>query len=203
MQKAMFLVESYKKGILEEIDAGYILTVNVPNFDDSQRSLDPYRIEMISYSGVKEVVSQGDGITFRSAGRKLMCMIEPSIYPNRHIEPSFRSRSTTEHMPYRSSECDIYRTRDDKYRILLPREPIEYLDSFTVEFPRKGDVCVLYFIFSDDIEGTVLPYIEQSLERILRSVTSLHSSEVKRIASRFMANMKRFHVSVTGFNPLR
>jgi hypothetical protein len=201
MQKAMFLVESYKKGILEEIDAGYILTVNVPDFTDSQRNLDPYRIEMISYRGVKAIVPLADGLMFRSAGRKIMCMIEPTTYANRHIEPAFRSRSTTEHMPYRASECDIYRTRDDKYRVLLPQEPVEYLDSFTVEFPRKGDICVLYFIFSDDIEGVVVPYIGESVERVLRSLTNLHSSEVKRMSSRFMDNVKRFHLSVAGTNP--
>jgi hypothetical protein len=104
-------------------------------------------------------------------------------------------------MPYRASECDIYRTRDDKYRVLLPQEPVEYLDSFTVEFPRKGDICVLYFIFSDDIEGVVVPYIGESVERVLRSLTNLHSSEVKRMSSRFMDNVKRFHLSVAGTNP--
>lgn len=196
MQKAMFLAESFRKGIIQEIDAGYILTVNVPDFNDNERILDPLRVEMISYSGVRSVQPVENGLMFRSAGRKIVCMIEPVAYTNRHVEPAFRATDSTEQMPYRFSECEIYRTRNDKYRVLLPREPIEYLDSFTVEFPRHGDVSVLYFVFDDDVDNVVIPYIQKSLERILRNIAKLPAPEISRIGTAFMDNVRRDRLSV-------
>ena len=147
MQKAMFLMESYKKGILAELDAGYIFTLNVPDVNNIQRKLDPYRMEMVSYSGVKSIHPVNGGLKFISSGRKILCLIEPSNYPRNYIEPSFRSNKTTENIPFRFKECDIYFTNDNRHRVLLPSKPIECYDSFTVEFPNKGDICILYFIF--------------------------------------------------------
>ena len=194
MQRAMFLLESYKKGILAELDSGYIFTLNVPDMNDIQRKFDPYRLEMISYSGVKAINQLENGLEFTSAGRKILCLVEPTNYPKSYIEPSMRSNRTTEHIPFRFKECDIYSTHDRKYRVLLPTVPIECYDAFTVEFPSKGDICVLYFIFNENISEVVLPYIRQNIEMILKSVVNLQSTEAKKISTNFIENVKRFHV---------
>jgi hypothetical protein len=194
MQKAMFLLESYKKGILSEVDAGYILTVNCPDVEDIQRKLDPYRMEMISYSGVKSINPIEGGVKFTSSGRKILCLIEPTNYPKNYIEPSFRSSKTTEHIPFRFKECDIYFTNNEKHRVILPGKPIECYDSFTVEFPSKGDICVLYFIFDENINDVVLPYIGANVELILRNVVNLRTVEAHRISRDFLNNVKRFQV---------
>ena len=195
MQKAMFLVESFKKGILAELDAGYILTVNVPDVDDIQLKLNPYRLEMVSYSGVKAIRPREDGLEFVSSGRKIMCLIEPANYPQGHVEPSFRSNRTTEHIPFRLKECDVYFTNDNRYRVVMPQKPVECYDSFTVEFPRKGDMSVLYFLFDEDINDVVLPYIGQNVELILKNVAGLQTVSAKRISRDYLVNVKRFQVT--------
>lgn len=187
-------MESYTRGILPEIDAGYILTLNVPDMNNIQRKLDPYRIEMVSYSGVKSIHELDDGLKFNSSGRKLVCLIEPVNYPNKHQEPAFRSMRTTEHIPFRLSECDVFLTSDNKFRVLLPTKPIECLDSFTIEYPKKGDVSVIYYIFHEDIDGVILPYISSNLEMILKRVVNLQLLEAKRIARGFINNVRKFPV---------
>ena len=190
----MFLLESYKKGILAELDAGYILTLKVPDLSNIDRKLDPYRIEMISYSGVKSIREIENGLEFQSAGTKIMCLIEPANYPKNYVEPSMRSETATEHIPFRFRECEIYFTNDSKYRILMPKSPVECIDSFTVEFPSKGDICVLYFIFNENIDGVVLPYIGENLEMVLKSIAGLQNKEAKKISKNFILNVKRYQM---------
>jgi hypothetical protein len=196
MQKAMFLLESYKKGILSELDAGYILTVNVPNVDDVQRKLDPYRIEMVSYNGMKSIHPIEGGLKFISTGRKFLCLIEPVNYPGYFVEPAMRSKRSTENIPFRFKECNIYLTFDNKFRILMPDKPVMCYDSFTIEFPSVGDICVLYFIFNDNIDDVVLPYIGNNFEMILKSVVNLKSYIAHQISKDFMQTVKQFHGSV-------
>lgn len=202
MQKAMFLLESYQKGILPEIDAGYIFTVNAPDRDDNERTLDPFRLEMISYSGVRAIRQTEEGIEFLSAGRKILAMIEPTHYPHSHVEPAFRSMRSTEHMPFRFRECETWMTADDKYRVLLPTNPLQYHDSFTVEFPRKGDVSILYFAFDENVREVVLPYIRENIQRILRRVVGLPTTESQRISRAFVSNVSRFQLPLHGYNHL-
>ena len=190
----MFLMESYNRGILPEIDAGFILTLNVPDMINIQRKLDPYRIEMVSYSGVKSIHELDDGLKFNSSGRKIVSLIEPVNYPNKHQEPAFRSTRTTEHIPFRIAECYSFLTSDNKIRVLLPTKPIECLYSFTIKYPKKGDVSVIYFIFHDDIDGVILPYISSNLEMILKRVVNVQSLEAKRIARGFINNVRKFPV---------
>lgn len=192
MQKAMFLIESYRKGILEELNAGYILTVNVPDINDIQRKLNPFRIEMISYNGVKSIQQIDNRLQFMSSGKKIFCLIEPARYPKKYVEPAMRNIETTEQIPFRFKECEMYFTFDNKYRILLPQNPIICYDSFTVEFPPKGDICVIYFIYNDNINDIVLPSIKQNVEMIFKKIVGLPGLEAKKIAGKFIENVKIF-----------
>ena len=194
MQKAMFLMEAYRKGILAELDAGYILTVNVPDLDDIRRKLDPYRFEMVAYRGVKAIRPIKGGLEFVSAGRKMLCLVEPDNYPRKHVEPAFRSDRTTEHIPFRFKECDVYSTKDDRFRVVMPTKPVECYDSFTVEFPKKGDLCVLYFIFDENINDVVLPYIETNLELILKNLVGLQSDQAHRLSKDYLRHITQFQL---------
>lgn len=194
MQKAMFLMESYKKGILAELDAGYILTVNVPDMNDIQLKLNPYRFEMVSYNGVKEIRPIEGGLKFLSSGRKILCLVEPANYPRNHVEPAFRSNRTTEYIPFRFKECDIYNTKDNRYRVLLPTKPVECYDSFTVEFPKKGDMCILYFIFDENVKDVVLPYVGTNLELILKNLLDLQIDQARRISKDYIVNVGQFQL---------
>jgi hypothetical protein len=190
----MFLIEAYRKGILAELDAGYILTVNVPDLEDIQCKLNPYRFEMVAYGGVKAIRPIEGGLEFLSSGRKILCLVEPANYPMKHVEPAFRSVQTTEHIPFRFTECDTYYTKDNRYRVLLPTKPIECYDSFTVEFPKKGDMCILYFIFDENVNEVVLPHIGMNLELILKNLVNIQGDQARRVSKDYLLNIRRFQL---------
>lgn len=193
-QKAMFFEEAYNKGLLTKVNQGYILSVISPDLTNPNTIHNPFLIEIISYSGVKSVHSIPGGVKFLAAGKKMYCMIEPSSYSFNYVEPSLRSNNTTEFMPFRFDDCEIFLTRDGKFKILIPKSSKESFDSFTVDFPEKGDISILYFIFDKDINGVVLPFIEENYTKILKEVLTLQSTDAKKVAKKFMEVVLEFDV---------
>ena len=108
MQKAMFFEEAYNKGILAKLQSGYILSLISPNMDNIERMNDPFQIEMISYTGVKSISPVGNGVKFQAQGNKMFCMLEPSTYTEKHIEPTNRSMNGTGNMPFRFKDCEQF-----------------------------------------------------------------------------------------------
>jgi hypothetical protein len=185
MQKAMFFEEAYKKGVLGEITAGFILTISSPNMSDINRKNDPFLIEMISYSGVKAVIPVEGGVKFQAQGKKFYCMLEPSIFTEKHVEPTYRSNNTTGYMPFRFTDCETFLTKDSKFAILIPNFPQDCYDSFTVSFPAKGDLSILYFIFDKDVDGVVLPFFQENFSTILKKSLDFRDVDCKHIAKKF------------------
>ena len=194
MQKAVYFEEAYNKGMLPKIDSGYILSVLTPDLSNVQKTQNPIHIEIISYSGVKSVQQMGNGAKFLAAGKKMFCLIEPAGYSKSHIEPALRSTSTTEHIPFRFSECEKLLTSDNKFRVLLPRESRDCYDSFTVDFPDKGDICILYMIFDEDINGKVLPFIQENFSLVLKNMINLQKRDADKIAKHFIQIVQKFDV---------
>ncbi len=192
MQKAMFFEDAFKKGILGKVSDGYIMSVSIPDFENLERQNDPIAIEMISYSGVKSIIDVGSGVKFQAQGKKMFCLLEPVSYTESHVDPVNRSASTTGHLPFRFSECDSFLTKDNKVRVLLPRKAHDCFDSFTVSFPHKGDLCILYFIFDKNIDGVVLPFIQENLQQIIQKTVSLRGGDSKTISDKFINIVKQF-----------
>ncbi|MCG8569663.1 MAG: hypothetical protein MJB14_05955 [Spirochaetes bacterium] len=193
MQKAMFFEEAFKKGILSKVDGGYIFSLTTPEAD-MDHQLDPFLIEMISYSGVKSIVDMGNAVKFQAQGMKMYCMLEPAAYTEKHIEPTYRSQNSTGHMPFRFNDCKTFLTKDNKLNILVPQKPYNCYDSFTVSFPGKGDLCILYFLFDKDLQGKVLPYIEENIQVVIGKTLGLRKIDVKKIAAEFMTIVKKFDI---------
>jgi hypothetical protein len=196
MQKAIFLEEAYNKGLLTTITEGFIFTLNTPEMDNPERSNDPFLIQMIAYSGLKSVEDLGNGVKFQAQGQNMFCMLEPSNYPQKHVEPTSRSQNSTEFMPYRFSECDIFPTKDMKYRVLMAKESHTLFDSFVVEFPSKGDLCVLYYIFDKkNIDTVVMPFIQENISYILRKQLRFRDIDSKNISKKFIEIVKKFNIN--------
>jgi glycosyltransferase involved in cell wall biosynthesis len=104
----MYFEEAYKKGILADITSGFILSVKTPDMDERDSMNDPILVEIISYSGVKAVIPTGAGLKYQAQGNKMYCMIEPTSYTEKHIEPAFRKQNKTGFMPFRFADCDIF-----------------------------------------------------------------------------------------------
>lgn len=194
MQKAMFFKEAFRKGILNKIDKGYILSLSTPDLDDMDKQHDPFLIEFISYSGVKSILDIGKGVKFQAQGRKMYCMLEPATFTEKHIEPTYRSTNSTGYMPFRFNDCEQFLTKDDKFNVLLPQTPFNCYDSFTISFPDKGDLCILYFIFNKDINGVVLPFIQENFQNVLKKTLGLRDIDNKTISKKFIEIVKKYDV---------
>jgi hypothetical protein len=194
MQKAMFFEDAFKQGVLAKITSGYILSLTSPDLDDIDKKNDPFLFEMISYSGVKAVTPVESGVKFQAQGRKMFCMIEPTTYNEKYVEPTYRSTNGTGFMPFRFAECDSFLTKDSKYTVRIPCVPHNCFDSFTVSFPAKGDLCILYFIFDQDIKGKVLPFIEENFMTILKKSVNLRDIDSNNVAKKFAEVIKKLDI---------
>lgn len=194
MQKAIFFEEALKKGLLNSIEAGYIMSVVCPDIANVSKKLEPYRFEMISYAGLKSVISFEEGVKFQAQGRKMYCMIEPYAYTMSHVEPTYRPQSSTGHMPFRFNNCKTFLTRNNKFRILIPDVLQDCYDSFTVSLPHKGDLCILYYIFDKDIDGVVLPFIGENMETTLKSTLRIPADDARKIARIYIETISKYDV---------
>ena len=186
MQKAIFFEEAYHQGVLAKLTEGFILSVTSPDSSNLDRNQDPFLVELVSYSGVKSVTPVEGGVKFSAQGKKFYCMLQPAGYTGKAIEPSLRPQGSTAFMPFRLSECEKeFYTKDTKYIILIPKKPHDCYDSFTISFPSKGDLCVLYYIFSKNIKGDVIPFIKENFGKILRSTLSLRTVDSSNISKKF------------------
>jgi hypothetical protein len=196
MRKAMFFEEAYNEGILAKVSEGFIFSIISPDFDNIEKKLDPFLLQIVSYNGLKSIEPYGNGVKFQAQGKNMYCMLEPANYPNKHVEPATRANTNgSNYMPYRFNECDIFFTKDIKFRVLIPQKSHDNFDSFTIDFPEKGDLCVLYYIFDKEhIDSVVLPYMQENISYILKSHLPIREMDTKIIAKKFMEVVKKFDV---------
>ncbi|GHT67221.1 hypothetical protein FACS1894110_12310 [Spirochaetia bacterium] len=119
------------------------------------------RYEIISYSGVKAIYPEGDGLTFQSQGKKMHILVEPASYPHKGIEPYLRSGD--EQIPLRFKELEIFTSRN-QIKTLIAKQPIESLSSFTVTKPRGFNISFVFFN-NPDIYATMALFFEKSFNQ--------------------------------------
>jgi len=138
--------------------------------------------EVVSYSGVKSIYLEGEGLTFQSAGKKLHALVEPSSYPSKAIEPYLRDK--IEQIPLRFKELSVHITRN-QIKIYMAKEPIESLSSFTVLRPT-GENIAFVFYKTDDLYENLIKFFENSLNRDGR----LPQNDAKKVAKTFIEVIK-------------
>jgi len=136
------------------------------------------RYEVVSYSGVKSIYLEGEGLTFQSSGKKLHALVEPSSYPSKAIEPYLRDKS--EQIPLRFKELNVHTTKN-QIKIYMAKEPIESLSSFTVLRP-SGENIAFVFYKTDDLYENMIKFFENSLNRDSR----LPQNDAKKVANLFI-----------------
>jgi hypothetical protein len=119
------------------------------------------RYEIISYSGVKAIYPEGDGLTFQSQGRKLHILVEPASYPHKGTEPYLRPGD--EQIPLRFNEVEVFTSRN-QIKTLIAREPIESLTSFTVMKSRGFNISFVFFN-NPDLYATLALFFEKSFNQ--------------------------------------
>ena len=152
--KAMDLFEAYGQDKLPK-DQAYI----VSSFINSSNGYAIY--EVISYSGVKAIYPEGEGLTFQSSGKKMHIMIEPPSYPKKAEEPYLRDKS--DQIPLRFKELDVI-TAKNQTKIFLAKKPIESLSSFTVAKPQGMNISFLFYELPD-LYDTLNKFFEQTFNK--------------------------------------
>jgi hypothetical protein len=152
--KAMDLFEAYSQDQLPK-DQAYI----VSSFINSGNGYTIY--EVISYSAIKAIYPDGDGLTFQSSGRKMHILVEPPSYPHKAIEPYLRDKS--DQIPLRFNELELH-TAKNQTKIYIAKKPIESLSSFTVAKPVGFNVSFLFYELPDIYE-TLEKFFEQTFKK--------------------------------------
>ena len=145
------LFDAYSSDRLPK-EQGYI----VSSFINANTGYSIY--EVISYSGVKSIYPEGEGLTFQSSGRKLYILIEPASYPYKSTEPYLRQ--TGELIPLRFSEVDKLRTKT-QCTLYWAKKPVESLSSFTVTRPKGFNISFVFYD-KDDLYSSLAKFFEHS-----------------------------------------
>ena len=152
--KAMDLFEAFNQEKLPK-DQAYV----VSSFINEKTGYAIY--EVISYSGVKAIYPEGDGLTFQSSGKKMHILLEPPSYPKKAIEPYLRDKG--DHIPLRFKELELI-TAKNQTKIYLAKKPIESLSSFTVAKPVGLNISFLFYNLPDLYE-TLAKFFEQTFNK--------------------------------------
>jgi len=152
--KAMDLFEAFTQDKLPK-DQAYI----VSSFVNAKNGYTIY--EVISYSGVKAIYPDGDGLTFQSSGKKMHILIEPASYPSKAIEPYLRDK--TELIPLRFKELNVH-TAKNQIKIYMAKKPIDSLSSFTVAKPVGFNISFLFYN-QPELYVTLEKFFEQSFNK--------------------------------------
>ncbi|MDR2434255.1 MAG: hypothetical protein LBD47_06780 [Treponema sp.] len=150
----MDLFDAYAEEKLPR-DHGYIIS----SFFSSNSTYSIY--EIVSYSGVKEILLTETGLEFRTAGKKLHILVEPASYASKHVEPV--SRKDDERIPKRYSELEKITDRKQN-SIYVAKEPNETYGSFVVLKPSGDNFArVLYNL--PDVYETLHGLFEKSFNQ--------------------------------------
>ena len=174
--KAMDLFEAYQQDKLPR-DQAYI----VSSFVNANTGYTIY--EVISYSAVKAIYPDGDGLTFQSSGKKMHVLIEPASYPQKAIEPYLRDK--VEQIPLRFKELDVHTTKN-QIKVYMAKKPIESLSSFNLAKPTGFNICFVFYELPD-LYTTLDKFFEQSFNKD----AAVPQSDAKKIAGDLVAVMEK------------
>jgi len=153
-EKAMDLFEAYNQDKLPK-DHAYI----VSSFINGKTGYSIY--EVISYSGVKDIYPDGDGLTFQSQGKKMHMLIEPPTYPKKATEPYLRDKE--DRIPLRFMDLELI-TAKNQSKIFIGKKPKESLTSFTVARPEGLNISFLFFD-APDLYDTLAMFFEKTFNK--------------------------------------
>ncbi|MDR0584345.1 MAG: hypothetical protein LBG57_08380 [Treponema sp.] len=150
----MDLFDAYAQDKLPR-EQGYIIS----SFFSANSAYSIY--EIVSYSGVKEILLTETGLEFRTAGKKLSILVEPPSYPGKYVEPT--NRKDEERIPKRFNELEKITDRKQN-SIYVAKEPVETYGSFTVLKPT-GDNFARVLYSTPDVYETLQGLFEKSFNQ--------------------------------------
>lgn len=174
--KAMDLFDAYAKNALPK-DHGYIVSsFFAPNTAYS-------RYEIVSYSNVKSIYPNEEGLTFQTDGKKLYVLVEPSNYPNKGMEPFVRS--SIEKIPLRFSELELF-TCKNQTRIYWGKSAVVSYGAFTIMRPAGINFAFCFYYLPDMYQSMQLFF-----EKTFNKETGVPLADAKKVASSVAETIKR------------
>jgi hypothetical protein len=150
----MDLFEAYVQNKLPK-DEGYIIS----SFFSENTAYSRY--EIVSYSGVKTIYLNDNGLTFQTNGNKLHVLVEPASYPNKAVEPYVRIER--EQIPLRFSELEILTTKNQS-KIMIAKQPMMSFSSFTILKPTGVNFALVFYRLPD-LYDTLALFFEKTLNK--------------------------------------
>jgi len=178
--KALDLFEAYNKDQLPK-DQAYI----VSSFVNTGNGCTIY--EVISYSAVKAIYPDGEGLTFQSSGKKMHILIEPPSYAHKAIEPYLREKSDM--IPLRFNELELHTARNQA-KIFIAKKPIESLSSFTVARPKGLNISFVFYN-NEDLHETLEKFFEKTFNKD-SGVPQLDAAKASKLALGVIQNHMSF-----------
>jgi hypothetical protein len=173
--KAMDLFEAYSKSALPK-DHGFI----VSSFFSQNSAYSRY--EIVSYSNVKSIYPNEDGLTFQTDGKKLYLLVEPPNYPNKSVEPFVRS--SIDKIPLRFSELELFLSKNQS-RVYYAKAAVISYGSFTVMRP-SGINFTFCFYHLPDMHQSMQLFFEKTLSK----EAGLPLSDAKKVAAGLIEKVK-------------
>jgi hypothetical protein len=177
--KAMDLFDAYAKNALPK-DHGFV----VSSFFSHASTYSRY--EIVSYSNVKSIYPNEDGLTFQTDGKKLFVLVEPPNYPSKGMEPYVRS--TAEKIPLRFSELELY-TSKNQTRIYWAKEAVISYGSFTIMRPAGINFSFCFYFLPDMYQSMQLFF-----EKTLSKEVGLSLADSKKVAASVADKIKKVMV---------
>lgn len=173
--KAMDLFDAYQKSALPK-EGGYL----VSSFFSTHTAYSRY--EIISYSNVKSIYPQDEGLTFQTDGKKLYVLCEPSNYHQKSTEPYLRSSS--EQIPQRFKELDVHDCKNQT-KIYSGKDAVVTYGSFTVMRPTGMNFAFVFYKLPD-----VLDSLEIFFEKTFNREAGVPLTDSKKVTALVIEKIK-------------
>ncbi|WP_319476905.1 hypothetical protein [Marispirochaeta aestuarii] len=177
--KALDLFQAYAEDKLPR-DGGYI----VSSFFDQNSAYSKY--EVVAYNGVKNIYLSEEGLTFQTDGNKLFVLVEPTNYPEKHVEPYVRKMAYQ--IPHRFNELEIF-TAKNQTKVMVSKIPTMTYSSFTILRPTGINFSLLIFNTPD-----VLNTMEYFFTETINKEAGVPKSDAKKAAAYIVEGIKKFSI---------
>lgn len=177
--KALDLFQAYAEDKLPR-EGGYI----VSSFFDRNSAYSKY--EVVAYSGVKNIYLTEEGLTFQTDGNKIFVLVEPTNYPEKHVEPYVRK--TGYQIPHRFNELEIF-TAKNQTKVMVSKVPMMTYSSFTILKPTGINFSLLIFNTPD-----VLNTLEYFFTETINKEAGVPMSDAKKAAAYIIEGIQKFSI---------
>lgn len=142
--------------------------------------------EITAYANVKDIFQTDEGLRFTTDGNRTYILVEPPIFPEKSIEPTYREAGKS--IPYRFYEMDVI-TCKNQQKIMIPKEPLKLHSYFTIQKTEGNDFSFLFYPTED-----VYLAIKKFISDILYNDCGVDKNDAIQSANLVLQTIKKFTI---------